>query len=70
MRDRDVILQMKYARVISIIAEFKHISPEEAMDIFYKSKTFELICDERTDLFTMSDKYLAEEICREGVVQD
>lgn len=65
MRNRDIILQMKYARIIALIAETQNISIESAMEIFYNSETFGLLSDEKNGLFTMSDKYLADDICRE-----
>jgi len=42
MEANRIILDMKYARIIAIIAEIKGISNEEAMDIFYKSQFFHL----------------------------
>lgn len=65
MTANQTILQMKYARIIALVAEMKHISLEEAMDIFYHSTTFKLISEGISDMHTMSDKYLAEEICIE-----
>lgn len=59
------ILQMKYARIIALVAETKHISIEEAMDYFYHSTTFKLISGGISDMHTMSDKYLAEDISME-----
>lgn len=65
MTANQTILQMKYARIIALVAEMKHISLEDAMDIFYHSTTFKLISGGISDIHTMSDKYLAEEICIE-----
>jgi len=47
---------MKYARIIALVAEMKHISLEDAMDIFYHSTTFKLISEGISDMHTMSDK--------------
>ena len=38
---------------------------EDAMDLFYNSTTFRCIKDGISDMHTLSDKYLAEELCRE-----
>ena len=38
-----IILDMKYARIIEILAQQLHLTREEAMDIFYNSPAFELI---------------------------
>ena len=43
MEANRIILDMKYARIIEILAERLNISREEAMDIFYNSPLFELI---------------------------
>lgn len=62
---RQIILQMKYARVIALIAEKRHISNEEAMDKFYNSETFDEMSSQQTHLFWMSDAYIADEACLE-----
>ena len=36
-----IILDMKYSRIIEILAERLNITREEAMDIFYSSPIFE-----------------------------
>lgn len=56
---------MKYARIIDLIAEKLNISLEEAMDMLYSSPLFELIDDGTADLICRSDLYLAGEIIRE-----
>ena len=35
---------------------------EQALDFFYKSKTFELISEGVADMHCLSDEYLAEEL--------
>lgn len=57
-----IILQMKYARIIVLLSQMLDITVEEAMSIFYNSKTFEIISNDECDMYTMSDKYLAEEV--------
>lgn len=61
-----ILRDMKYARIIGLIAETQHISLEEAMDIFYSSPLFEIIDDGTTDLICRSDIYLANEIIRKN----
>lgn len=58
-------LDMKYARIIELIAEEKHISREEAMDMLYSSPLLPLIDEGVAELDCRSDKYLASEIWRE-----
>lgn len=60
-----IILDMKYARIIEILAQQLHISREEAMDLFYNSPVFELIDKGVADLHCRSDQYLADEIIKE-----
>jgi hypothetical protein len=38
---------------------------EQALDLFYRSKTFELISEGVADMHCLSDEYLAEEVERE-----
>lgn len=59
-------MDMKYARIIEILAQRLHITREEAMDIFYSSPVFELIDQGVADLHCRSDQYLADEIIKEA----
>lgn len=59
-----ILRDMKYARIIELIAEKLHIPREEALDILYTSPLFEIIDDGTADLICRSDLYLAEEIIR------
>lgn len=66
MEANRIILDMKYARIIEILAQRLHITREEAMDIFYSSPVFELIDKGVADLHCRSDQYLADEIIKEA----
>lgn len=59
-----VLKDMKYARIIDLIAEKQQIPIEEAMNMLYSSPLFELIDDGTADLICRSDLYLADEIIR------
>ena len=61
MDAKQIILQMKYARIIKGIAEQLSISLEEAMDKFYHSVTFQMIQNGIADLHCRSDQYLIDE---------
>lgn len=65
MQANPTILQMKYARIILLISEMKKISEKEAMDIFYKSKAFQLVSNGIADMHCRSDQYIADEVCME-----
>ena len=62
--DDRVFKDMKYARIIDLIAEKQNIPHEAAKDMFYTSPLFELIDDGTADLICRSDLYLAGEIIR------
>lgn len=61
-----IILDMKYARIIEILAQQLHLTREEAMDLFYNSPVFALIDKGVADLHCRSDQYLADEIIKEA----
>jgi len=54
--------QRKYARIVKLFAEQTGLTYEQALDFFYKSKTFELISEGVADMHCLSDEYLAEEL--------
>lgn len=59
-----ILRDMKYARIIDLIADKLHISLDEAMEILYSSPLFEIIDDGTADLICRSDIYIADEIVR------
>ena len=59
-----ILRDMKYGRIIELIAEKEDISIEDAMDMLYSSPLFEIIDDGTADLICRSDLYLADEIIR------
>ena len=66
MEANRIILDMKYARIIEILAQRMNITLEEAMDFFYNSPVFELIDKGVADMHCRSDQYLADEIIKEA----
>ena len=66
MEANRIILDMKYARIIEILAQRMNITLEEAMDLFYNSPVFELIDKGVADTHCRSDQYLADEIIKEA----
>lgn len=56
------LLQMKYARIISLLAKKACINEEKAMELFYNSNTYMLMSKGISDFHCLSDTYLAEEI--------
>lgn len=59
-----ILHDMKYARIIEVIADKRNIPLEEAMDMLYSSPLFDIIDDGTADLICRSDLYLADEIIR------
>lgn len=55
---------MKYSRIIDLMAEKQNVSLKEAQDIFYAFPLLELIDDGTADLICLNDLYLAGEIIR------
>ena len=62
MQANPILLQRKYARIVKLFAEQTGLTYEQALDFFYKSKTFELISEGVADMHCLSDEYLAEEL--------
>lgn len=57
-----ILRDMKYARIIELIASKQNVSREEAMEVLYSSPLFDIIDDGTADLICRSDIYLADEV--------
>ncbi|MBR5083191.1 MAG: DUF3791 domain-containing protein [Prevotella sp.] len=55
----------KIGGVVMALADQLKISPEQALAIFYKSKTCEELHDPDTLLYTFSDNYISDEVIAE-----
>lgn len=62
MEANKTILQMKYARIVALFAEKANLPLEDALSMFYKSATYDLISNGIADMHCRSDEYLAEEL--------
>ena len=60
MEANKTILQMKYARIVSIFAEQTGITLEDALDFFYTSSIYQMMNEGIADMHCRSDGYLAE----------
>ena len=67
MNASPTLLQKKYSRIIEKYAEKANISLQEALDIFYNSKTYRLIDEGVSDIHCMSDEYLVKELQIENI---
>ena len=66
----ETLLQMKSARVISLLAKKLAVPEDKAMAIFYNSKTYCNLNDLRNGLQNMSDAFLVDEIIQESSAPD
>ncbi len=62
---RQIVLDMKIARIIRMYSEEHNVSLEEATDIYYTSETAKKIECGVADLHCRSDKYLVDELSME-----
>ena len=61
----DLLLWNKIGRIVTLLSEQLNISSEQALDIFYNSKTCERLHNPSTMLYTFSDMYIAEDVMHE-----
>ena len=61
----ETLLQMKYARVVSLLADTLNISDERALELFYMSDTYSYLSRQMYHLHNMSDAYLVDELMLE-----
>ena len=59
-----LLMWNKIGRVVTLIQKDLGISSEEALDMFYRSRTNQLMRDPNTILYTFGDRYLADEVIR------
>lgn len=62
---RDSVLWRKQSRIVMMLAEEKNITPEQALDLYYSSRTAQLLSDPNTGLQLMSDQYVLEDLLAE-----
>ena len=62
---RDSVLWRKQSRIVMLLAKEKNITPEQALDIYYSSRTAQLLSDPNTVLQLMSDQYVIEDLLKE-----
>lgn len=62
MNANPILLQKKYARVVELFAKENGVTLQEALDVFYRSQTYELMSEGVSDMHCMSDEYLVQEL--------
>lgn len=61
----ETLLQMKYARIIGLLADRLNIDHSQALDIFYQSNTYQSLNNLENNFHNMSDAYIVDEILNE-----
>ncbi len=61
----DLLMWNKIGRIVTLLSDRLNITPELALDVFYTSKTNELLHDPTTLLYTFSDLYIVDDVVRE-----
>lgn len=65
MNANPILLQKKYARVVSLFAAKSELPLDEALDFFYHCSVYQLMSEGQSDMHCMSDEYLAQELLLE-----
>ena len=60
------LLRMKFAHVIEAYAARRGCSLDEALDVFYTSRTYEFMREGVSDMHCMSIDYLVDELLEES----
>ena len=62
---KDTTLWRKQSHIIILISEALNVGIDQALDIFYRSKTYQRLKNQDLGLHLMSDNYLLEDILNE-----
>lgn len=62
---RDDVLCRKKAHIVFLLAEELNVSAEKAIELFYSTRTSQMLNDPKYGLQIMSDGYLLEDILNE-----
>lgn len=62
---RDAVLWRKQSHIIMMLAETLHIDAEQALDLFYSTRTYQLLSDPKSGLQLMSDQYIVDDVLKE-----
>ena len=62
MKANPILLQRKYARIVTQFSQQVGLSIEDALDFFYHSDTYLLMSEGVSDMHCRSDGYLVDEL--------
>lgn len=62
---RETVLWRKQSHIIMMLADELQIDAEQALDLFYSTKTYEQLSEAKYGLQLMSDRYLVDNVLEE-----
>lgn len=62
---RNSVLWRKQSHIIMMLAVILEIDAERALDLFYSTKTYQQLSDQRYGLQLMSDQYIVDNVLEE-----
>ena len=62
---RDSVLWRKVSNIVIMLADRLGIDEEQALDMFYSTKTYKLLSDSKSGIQLMSDEYILEDVLNE-----
>ena len=64
MEANNILLEMLYARIIILFSKKAEKSLDESLDIFYKSKVYELLKNNE-DYYCRGEQYISDDLVNE-----
>ena len=62
---RNSVFWRKQSHIIMMLADILEIDAERALDLFYSTKTYQQLSDQRYGLQLMSDQYIVDNVLEE-----
>ena len=62
---RDAGLWRKQSHIIMMLAEVLNIEAEQALSLFYSTRTYQLLSNPKYGLQLMSDQYIVDDVLKE-----
>ena len=62
---RDAVLWRKQSHIILMLAEVLNIEAEQALSLFYSTRTYQMLSNPKYGLQLMSDQYIVDDVLKE-----
>ena len=62
---REAVLWRKQSHIIMMLADALKIDAEQALDLFYSTKTYQQLSDPKYGLQLMSDQFIVDDVLME-----